>query len=154
MAISRGLCVTGDVQRILPQRNFLENDILLTRPNVADLEGYIDFKIDDIYQTLKTAGYTVPVTLVDSPYGYRFLLYMNAVGAAHMCERIHEGADDLVKDLLDEYNKMEGQVLSHEVILTDIPGAPTQSGLAESETSNLTEAGDEREAFFTREQKF
>ena len=153
MAIARGLCVTGDVQRINAHRNYLENDLLDARTDVADIEGYIDFKIDDIYQSLKTVGYTVPLVLEDSPYGYRFCSFWNATGAAYMCESMH-GDDEVAKGLLDDYNEMERQILEQEVLLTDVPGVPTQGDLTESGTSNLSESGEVKVPFFTRLQKF
>ena len=153
MAIARGYCTTGDVQLVNYYRDYLTNDLNSERPTVLDVEGDIDFTIDDINLTLKTVGYTLPVVLADSPYGYNFVKYWNAVGAAEKLERRH-GSKENADGLLEAYNRMEDQILNHDVILTDVPGAPTQASIAESGTSELTDSGDERVPFFTREDKF
>lgn len=151
MAIDRGYCITGDVQLILYFRNFLENDLQSVRPNVADVEEFIDTSIDDINMTLRTVGYTLPVVLADSPYGYQYIVRWNALGAALELERRY-GQQDTIDRLAGEYNGIRDSILNRTVILTDVSGAPTQANLVESGTSELTASGDVKEPFFTRDQ--
>jgi len=153
MAIARGYCTTGDVQLINYYRNYLQNDLNSQRPGSSDVEDFIDLTIDDINMTLSTVGYTLPVTETASPYGYYFIKHWNAVGAAEKLERRH-GSKENADMHLEAYERMEEQILSHDVILTDVPGAPTQGSIAKSGTSELTSAGETRTPFFTRDQDF
>ena len=153
MAIARGFATTGDVQEINYYRNYLENDLHSAHPDVADIESYIDFTIDDINATLLTAGYTLPVTIAASPYGYRWIQYLNALGAAEMAER-RDGSTEIADSLRERYDAMKEGILDHTILLTDIPGVPTQAGVSKSGTSELTAAGDERSPFFTRDAKY
>lgn len=153
MAILRGYCTTGDVQRINYLRNYLENDLYSKRPNVADIEDFIDSSMDVINQILLSVGYTLPIVLVTSPYGYNWVLYWNTVCAAERVERQY-GEESIADYHKEKCDSMRDDILNRVVILTDVPGAPTQTGLAESGTSELTEAGDVRVPFFTRDDLF
>jgi len=153
MTIFRGLCITGDVQSVNFERDYLQNDLDGKRPMVEDIEWYIDSIIDDIYQVLDSEGYTLPITLAESPYGYRYIQRWNALGAAEMAERRHASKEH-ADDLLEQYDKFREDIVDHTVILADVPGAPLDSELAESGTSNLTASGAEKEPFFTRDQDF
>jgi hypothetical protein len=153
MAILRGYCVTGDVNRRNYLRDYLENDLRSKRPNVTDIEEFIDGSIDEINQKLLTVGYTLPITLASSPYGYWYIVDLNALGAAVRAERM-SGDDTLAQAHLDEYNaRMEG-ILDRSVLLTDVAGVPTQGGMTKSGTSELTASGDTKDPFFTREDEF
>lgn len=153
MAILRGYCITGEVERRNYLRSYAENDLRGKRPNVTDIEGFIDGTIDLINQALLTVGYTIPITEADSPYGYWYVRDWNAIGAAERAERM-SGDNDLADDHEEEFNKRRDGILDHTILLTDVSGVPTQAGMSKSGTSELTAAGDAREAFFTREDIF
>jgi len=153
MTIQRGLAVTGDVQSILYWRDILNNDLNSRPPDVATVEGVIDLTIDDINMLLLTAGYELPITYADSPYGYQYVRLMNAKASACAIERRY-GAEETAKAVCKEYADMRQALIDRDVILTDVPGAPATEDLAKSGTSELTATGEEREPFFTRDQKF
>ena len=153
MTISRGYAITGDVQTILFERNFLENDLNSVKPDVLDIETYIDTSIDQINAHLKTVGYTLPITLAASPIGYYFVKNWNATCAAEKTERRAGGAEKADK-LKESCEAMRDNILDHTTLLTDVPGVPTDADLAGSGTSDLTDSGDTRDPFFTRTQKF
>jgi len=153
MAIARGLAVTGDVQEVLYFRDFLANDQNDANPNVADVEGAIDREIDFINIRLTTAGYELPILEADSPYAYRFVKELNAVGAAVAIER-RWGESDHYDRLNESYTTMLEQLMDREILLSDAAGVPSLANLAGSGTSELTAAGDERTPFFTRDEEF
>lgn len=153
MAIARGLATTGDVQDILYFRDFLSNCLNSVRPDVDDIESAIDTGIDIINMHLLTAGYTLPIILADSPYGYNFVKYLNALGTAVAIER-RWGAAEHHKRLNEEYIGIIDDIENARIVLTDVPGAPVMGDLAKSGTSELTASGEEREPFFTRDDTF
>lgn len=153
MAILRGYAVTGDVQTILFERNFLENELNGERPDSADIEEFIDTSIDQINIHLNTVGYTLPILLADSPFGYRYVQNWNAVCAAEKAERRAGGAEK-ADELEESCEEMRDSILDHTVLLSDVPGVPTEAGLAGSGTSDLDEFGDVKDPFFTRSQLF
>ena len=153
MAILRGLSITGDVQNILFHRNFLENDLNSEEPGSGEIEVFVDTTIDEINAVLKTAGYTLPIVSGDSPIGYWFTRNWNAIGAAEKTER-RAGGKERADDLKEDFDGMRDSILNHTVILTDVPGAPTQEDLAGSRTSDLDEFGNVKDPFFTRADKF
>lgn len=153
MAITRGLASFDDVQRINFFRDYQSNDEQGTRPDITDIEEMIDSAIDAINQILLTAGYTLPIVQTSSPYGYRFVLYWNALGAAEMAERRH-GSKGTADEHKEEWEAIRDSILGQTILLTDIPGAPTQEDLAKSGTNQLTSSGAERTPFFLRVQKF
>ena len=153
MAIARGYAITGDVQTILFERNFLENDLNDKKPGSVQIEGFIDTSIDRINATLKTVGYTIPILLADSPVGYYWVKNWNAVCAAEQTAR-RAGSTEKADELKESCQEMHDSILDHSVLLTDVPGVPTDADLAGSGTSDLTDSGDTREPFFTRAQTF
>jgi len=153
MAIARGYAVTGDVQNILFERNFLENDLNNKEPGSGEIETFIDTSIDRINATLKTVGYTIPILLADSPVGYYFTKNWNAVCAAEQTAR-RAGSTEKADELKESCQEMHDSILDHTVLLTDVPGVPTDAALSDSGTSKLTDDGDTRVPFFTRLQKF
>lgn len=153
MATLRAMAVTGDVQNILFERNFLENDLNNAGLGSANVEEFLDTSMDDINAVLITIGYTLPILVADSPYGYWYCRHMNAVCAAAQTER-RAGGTAKADELEEQCKQMKDDLLNHVILLTDVAGVPTLAALSDSETSELTEAGEEREAFFTRDQNF
>lgn len=153
MTISRGLAITGDVQNILFHRDFLENDLNTKKPGSPEIEVFVDTTIDEINMYLGTVGYTLPIVSGDSPYGYWWTRNWNAIGAAEKTER-RAGGKEQADALKEDFDGMRDSILNHIVILSDVPGAPTDAELAASGTSDLDEFGNIKEPFFTRSQEW
>lgn len=153
MAIARGLATVVDVQNINFFRDYVANDANNVKPGTSEIEAAIDFTIDDINVVLITVGYTLPLVLADSPYGYNYVKYWNALAAAERVERQH-GTESIADNHLERLDQMKEDILNRVVILVDVPGAPTDAELSDSGTSELTSAGAAREPFFLRVQKF
>jgi len=155
-----GYCVTGDVVKHLPGRNFFEEDVLgRVVVTVSDVEGYIELVASEIDALLTRLDFTLPVTEANSPSGYNILRHINALGAAALAEEAWSTAmgevSERAKLLKARYENWLTRISDHTINLIDISGGPAMpSDLADSGCLDTDEAGAEREIFFEREMEW